>query len=100
MFPKILLLISFTTLFFGFATADCPTGTYSIPSNLGSRYNCVNTTTTLAYFAEAEQVCSYANGHLMPIPNGYVNSFLIGKALILDYFTIENYRSYRAIGRQ
>ncbi|KAE9555556.1 hypothetical protein FO519_001227 [Halicephalobus sp. NKZ332] len=69
--------------------SDCPDGSYSIPQDIGSKYNCVILTTNLTYFAQAEQACSYVRGHLIPIPNGYVNTFLAG--LISDSGSDSNF---------
>lgn len=75
-----LILVAFIFLSFSnLAVAVCPNGTLTIPSILGSKYNCIFLVQNRTYFVDAETACSAQGGHLISVPNGYVNTFLAGK---------------------
>ena len=77
----ILILLVFFVFFSrsNITDPDCPDGSYSIPSSVGSPYRCVMLYTHHDYFTEAEQSCKENNGHLFPVSNEFVNIILTSK---------------------
>ncbi|KAE9547233.1 hypothetical protein FO519_009555 [Halicephalobus sp. NKZ332] len=61
---------------FAFVDSTCPDGTYVIPSILGSNWPCMLLSNDTAIYTYAERVCEEHNGHLLPIPNAFVDAFV------------------------
>ncbi|KAE9555546.1 hypothetical protein FO519_001217 [Halicephalobus sp. NKZ332] len=69
--------------------ATCPNDTIAIPQTFESNYNCVSLSIGELDFSYAEKVCGTMKGHLLSVPNGYVNTFIadvIQKSGINDGF--------------
>ena len=85
-FQKLLILIAFILLSFSNSmVSGCPNGTYAILPSLGSSYNCVSlivNNSVPIYFTQAEQFCTGWGGHLLSIPNGYVNMIILGESIL------------------
>ena len=76
---KFITCLSILTVLFHQVIALCPEGAKEIPSVLGSNWPCVLTNNNWEYdLPHADEVCQLSNGHLISIPNGYVNTFLAG----------------------
>ncbi|KAE9547591.1 hypothetical protein FO519_009198 [Halicephalobus sp. NKZ332] len=78
----LILVVLIVLSFSNFVASDCPKNSYTVPSNLGSNYNCVTVETASISFVNAEVGCNNQSGHLVSVPNGYANTFLADLAQI------------------
>ena len=77
---KTTIFLTILTLVLHQVVAECPNGAYPFPPVLGSKWPCVWLSTVTSYFPNAKNNCEGKNGSLISIQNGYVNSFIAGKA--------------------
>lgn len=73
---KLLLGIFTLVIFVQIVTSACPNETYIISDSIGTKWPCVYFANYPLSFANAEYACESRSGHLIPIPNGFINTYI------------------------
>ena len=71
-----MLVLLFLFLLFDISLTACPNGTVTVPSGFGGNWNCVSFISSRMSFVMAEDQCVQLGGHLVSIPNGFVDLFI------------------------
>ena len=66
------------------SSATCPSGAISIPPTIGSKWSCLSISFSKKSFLMAELQCQESGGHLISIPNGFVDLFIRRKFLLIN----------------
>ena len=83
-----MLVFLFLFLLFNYSLGVCPNGTVTIPSSFGSNWNCLLLSPSKQQFVMAELQCTISNGHLISIPNGFVDLLIAGSYIFGIRYTI------------
>ena len=78
-----IIILSMTVLAYNYVIATCPNGTYTMPSNSGSKWDCIALYNFTENFPYAQYYCENTHsGSLVSVPNGFVNTILAGKKVL------------------
>ena len=90
MFNLNVLLFSIFTL--GYSA--CPDGTTSVPGEIESNWPCLFLSKDRLSFTEAVSKCKSKKGHLVSIPNKYVNKMVSGKNINVFLYRLYDFRTH------